>query len=112
MKKKKPLTIWDATKEELIIYFFNPMSGGFQIGADQKKFLLWLENRRREMNFKIYSGVHDAAMNALDQSVKLLEQAKAETNEMKRTDILTAARRYYKQYEKLQAQADKAAERM
>ena len=112
MKKEKPLTIQDATKAELIEYFFSPISGGFRIGADRQKFLLWLENHRREKAFKSYSDVQDAATKALDQHIKMLEQAIKEPDDMKRLDILTAAGRYYKQYEKLQAQADKAAERI
>ena len=112
MKEKKPLTIQDATKAELIEYFFSPISGGFRIGADRQKFLLWLENHRREKNYKKYSDVQDAATESLDQYVKLLERAKEEPDNAKRLDILTTAGRYYKQYEKLQAQADKAAERI
>lgn len=112
MKEKKPLTIQDATKAELIEYFFSPISGGFRIGADQLKFLLWLENHRREKNYKKYSDLQDAATESLDQYVELLEQAKDEPDGAKKLDILTAANRYFKQYEKLQAQADKAAERI
>ena len=112
MKGKKPLTIQDATKAELIEYFFSPISGGFRIGADQQKFLLWLENRRREKKYKKYSDLQDAATESLDQYVELLERAKDEPDDMKRLTILTAADRYYRQYEKLQAQAEKAAERI
>lgn len=112
MKEKKPLTIQDATKAELIEYFFSPISGGFRIGADQQKFLLWLENHRREKNYKKYSDLQDAATESLDQYVNLLERAKKEPDDMKRLDILTVAGKYFKQYEKLQAQAEKAAERI
>ena len=112
MKEKKPLTIQDATKAELIEYFFSPISGGFRIGVDRQSFLLWLERHRREKAFKRYSDAVDAATESLDQYLKLLKRAKEEPDDMKRLDILTAAGRYYKQYEKLQAQAEKAAERI
>lgn len=112
MKEKKPLTIQDATKAELIEYFFSPISGGFRIGADQLKFLLWLENHRREKAIKSYSDVQDAALKALDQSIELLEKAKAEPNEMKKFELATEAERLYKRYEELQAQANKLQERI
>lgn len=114
MRKKysKPLTIQDATKAELIEYFFSPISGGFRIGADQQKFLLWLENHRREKNYESYSEAQDAALKALGQYVKVLEQAEKEPDDTKRNDLLTAAGKYFKQYEKLQGQAEKAAERI
>lgn len=111
-KEKRPLTIQDATKAELIEYFFSPISGGFRIGADQQKFLLWMENHRREKNYESYSEAQDAALKALSQYVKVLEQAEKEPDGMKRLDILAEADRYYRQYEKLQAQAEKAAERI
>ncbi len=110
MKDKKPLTIQDATKAELIEYFFSPISGGFRIGADRLKFLLWLENHRREKAFKSYSDVQDAASNCLEQHIKLIGKAKSETNSMERVDLLTEADRFYKRYEELMEQANKLYE--
>ena len=112
MKEKKPLTIQDATKAELIEYFFSPISGGFRICADQQKFLLWLENHRREKAFERYSNVQKAAMDYLDISVKQLEKAKEESDAMKRADLLAEAGRLYKKYEELKARADKFEERI
>jgi len=45
----KKLTINDATKDELIQYFFVPegMGGGYKIPAPKDSFILWLENKRR-----------------------------------------------------------------
>lgn len=42
------LTVNDATKDELIEYFFKPdyFGGGYRIPATQGKFLLWLQRKR------------------------------------------------------------------
>ena len=47
---KKKLTIQDATKEELIQYFFTTdyFGGGYRIPALKDKFLLWLQQKRSE----------------------------------------------------------------
>ena len=48
MKHKYKIT--DATKQELIDYFFGvgELGGGFLIPADKDRFLIWLEQKKSE----------------------------------------------------------------
>ena len=48
MKHKYKIT--DATKQELIDYFFGfeGLGGGYRIPADKDRFLIWLERKRTD----------------------------------------------------------------
>ena len=89
---KKKLTIQDATKEELIQYFFSADSfgGGYRIPAMKDKFLLWLQKKR--------SGEFlDAADASMEESQNALREYLDCVKKLKWADQGTKA---YERYEK------------
>lgn len=63
----KKLTLKDATKEELIQYFFSPecVGGGYRIQADKERFLIWLEQKRAGELMDAQEANYDASQKAL-----------------------------------------------
>ena len=89
---KKNLTIADATKAELIQYFFQPDSfgGGFRIPAPKDKFLLWLKKKRDI----------EASQKALHEYIELVKQMDDEKDLDKKLAIAEKANEAYARFER------------
>ena len=95
----KKLTINDATKEELITYFFNPISGGFRLGADKEKFLIWLQNKRTmELIDAQEVTINDSQKN-LSEYIRLIKQANDTADIDEKLRIFDQANKAFARYE-------------
>lgn len=104
----KKLTLKDATKEELIQYFFicDTFSGGYRIQADKERFLLWLQQKRAGELLDAQEASIDASQKALGEYVSYIKQANDEKDIDKKLDILDKANEAYKRYEKFNKRYD------
>ena len=97
----KKLTLKDATKDELIQYFFTPecVGGGYRIQADKEKFLLWLHQKRAGELRETYESYIEESQKAIDEYLCYLRHANAEKDFGKKIDILSRANEAYERYE-------------
>lgn len=102
--KKKKLTIYDATKEELIQYFFCPElpegGGGYRIQASKDQFLIWLNNKRSGELFNSIDAAISASKEAFESYIELVRRANEEKDVEKKIAILDQASKAYDRYEK------------
>lgn len=95
------LKVSDATKEELIQYFFteDTFGGGHRIRADKDRFLIWLAKKRAGKLME----AQEAAINTEQESLrKYIETIKALNEEKdidKKLQLAQKGNKYYKQYE-------------
>lgn len=101
----KELTIQDATKDELIQYFFTP--DGFRIPAAKDSFLLWLKQKRDGELLDAIDTSIDASQKALHEYIELVKQMNDEKDIDRKLEIAEKAEKAYERYEK----AEKACER-
>ena len=99
---KKKLTIEDATKAELIQYFFQPdgFGGGFRIPALKDRFLLWLKQKRDRELLDAQEATIDASQKALHEYVELVKQMNDEKDLDKKLAIAEKANEAYARYER------------
>ena len=101
MKKRKELTLQDATKDELIEYFFNPITGHSIYGADKEKFLIWLYRKRTDALINHCETLAEAEKKALDAYIGYVKQANETTDLDEKLKIFDKANKAYKRYEAL-----------
>ena len=106
----KELTIQDATKDELIQYFFTPdgFGGGFRIPAAKDSFLLWLKQKRDGELLDAIDTSIDASQKALHEYIELVKQMNDEKDIDRKLELAEKADKAYERYEK----AEKAARRL
>lgn len=106
----KELTIQDATKDELIQYFFTPdgFGGGFRIPAAKDSFLLLLKQKRDGELLDAIDTSIDASQKALHEYIELVKQMNDEKDIDRKLEIAEKADKAYERYEK----AEKAARRL
>ena len=78
MAKEKELSVYDATKEELIQYFFHPIDGGFRIPSGVDRFLIWLKQKRTGELIDAQSQTAEESQKALHEYIDYVKQANAE----------------------------------
>lgn len=100
--KDKKLTINDATKSELIEYFFKPdcFGGGFRIPAVRDKFLLWLQHKRNNELLTAQDETIEASQKHFTEYINLVKQMNDEPDLDKKLEIAEKANRAYALYEK------------
>lgn len=104
----KKLTLKDATKEELIQYFFtcDYFGGGYRIQADKERFLIWLQQKRTGELLDTQEASMDASQKALDEYIDYIRQANDEKDIEKKLDIFSKANEAYKRYEKFHKRSE------
>ena len=105
----KKLTINDATKEELIQYFFSSdyFGGGYRIPALKDKFLLWLTQKRGGELVTAQEASLDASQKALHEYVDYVRKFSDEKDLDKKLEWANKANTAYERYEKANKQYDK-----
>lgn len=106
----KGLKVTDATKEELIQYFFGVegFGGGYRIAADKERFLIWLSNKRSNALLTAGENAGEAAQKALREYLSYVKQmidAEDFDEKIRLGDKADAA---YKRYEKFNRQSVEA----
>ena len=98
---KKELSIYDATKEELIQYLFQPncFGGGYRVPARKDDFLLWLNNKRNKELLNAQDTAIEDSQRHLQEYIRLIKQANDATNLDERLEILDRANKAYQRYE-------------
>ena len=104
----KNYTLKDATKEELIQYFFTSKAfgGGYMINASKEQFLLWLANKREKELFDAQEQTLNASCKALEEYINLIEKAIDTQDTGERLNILIKADAAYKRYENFNKKSD------
>lgn len=100
------LTINDATKDELITYFFQPdcFGGGFRIPAAKDSFLLWLKQKRDGALLAAGEEATEATIKALHEYMDCIHRANDEPDIEKKLAILEEGNQAYARYEKFDKQ--------
>lgn len=110
----KELTIQDATKDELIQYFFTPdgFGGGFRIPAAKDSFLLWLKQKRDGELLDAIDTSIDASQKALHEYIELVHQMNDEKDIDKKLEIAEKANQAYERYEKAEKRQAKLEKKL
>lgn len=97
----KKLTVDDATKDELIQYFFQPegFGGGYRIPAMVDKFLIWLQHKRNGDLLNATEALIDESQKALSDYIDLVKQMNDEPDLDKKLEIAELANKAYERYE-------------
>ena len=96
------LTVNDATKDELIEYFFKPdcFGGGFRIPAVRDKFLLWLQRKRNNELLTAQDETIEVSQKYFTEYINLVKQMNDEPDLDRKLEIAEKANRAYALYEK------------
>ncbi len=110
----KKLTIQDATKDELIQYFFtcDYFGGGYRIQADKERFLIWLAEKRTGELLDAQEQSIDASQKALHEYIDYVKQATDAKDLNKKFALLAKANEAYERYEKANKQYDKLGKKI
>lgn len=106
---KKKLTIQDATKEELIQYFFSADSfgGGYRIPALKDKFLLWLQKKRSDEFLNASDASLEESQKALHEYIDCVKNMNGATGIEEKLKWAEKANQAYEKYEKANKAYDK-----
>lgn len=106
---KKKLTIQDATKEELIQYFFMPdgFGGGYRIPAMKDQFLLWLQKKRSGELLNASEASLEESQRALHEYLDCVKKMNDSTDLDKKLEWAEKGNKAYERYEKANKAYDK-----
>lgn len=106
---KKKLTVQDATKEELIQYFFSADSfgGGYRIPAMKDKFLLWLQKKRSGEFLDSADASLDESQKALHEYIDCVHKMGEATDIEEKLKWAEQGNKAYERYEKANKAYDK-----
>ncbi len=104
MKHKYKIT--DATKQELIDYFFGVegLGGGYRIPADKDRFLIWLARKRADVLIDASETAAEASQKALKEYISFVQQANDTEDLGEKLALFEKANNAYKRYEKYNRQ--------
>lgn len=110
----KKLTIQDATKDELIQYFFtcDYFGGGYRIQADETKFLIWLRQKRTGELLDAQDKSIETSEKALHEYIDYVKQANDAEDLNKKFALFAKANEAYERYEKANKQYDKLGKKI
>ncbi|MBE5900220.1 MAG: hypothetical protein E7279_11635 [Lachnospiraceae bacterium] len=106
MKHKYKIT--DATKQELIDYFFGVegLGGGYRIPADKDRFFIWLAQKRADALIDASKTASKASQKALKEYISFVQQANDTEDLGEKLALLEKANNAYKRYEEYNRQYD------
>lgn len=98
------LKVQDATKEELIQYFFlaDACGGGARIPEAKDSFLLWLKKKRADELLKAGEAALEASQKALQDYISFVKRANDSNDIEEKINFIGAADSAYKRYKKFQ----------
>ena len=96
------LKVSDATKDELIQYFFGVegLGGGYRIAADKERFLLWLTRKRSDALLTAGESALEASQKALKEYIDYVKQANDTKDLDEKLRLLNKANKAYERHEK------------
>lgn len=97
----KKLSVYDATKEELIQYFFQPdcFGGGYRIPTMKDKFLMWLKKKRDKELLDAHDTAIGDSQRHLKEYVRLIKLANDTADIDKKLEIFDQANKAYQRWE-------------
>lgn len=106
---KKKLTIQDATKEELIQYFFQRdcFGGGYRIPALKDRFLLWLQSKRSGEFLEASEASLDESQKALHEYIDCVKKMNDATDIDEKMKWAEKGNKAYERYERANKAYDK-----
>jgi len=106
MKHKYKIT--DATKQELIDYFFGVegLVVGYRIPADKDRFLIWLEQKRANDLIDASKTASKASQKALKEYISFTQQAINTEDLDDKLTLFEKANNAFKRYEEYNRQYD------
>lgn len=106
MKHKYKIT--DATKQELIDYFFGVegLVVGYRIPADKDRFLIWLAQKRASDLIDASKTAAKASNKALKEYIGFVQQANDTEDLGEKLALFEKANNAYKRYEEYNKQYD------
>lgn len=95
------LSVYDATKEELIQYFFQPdcFGGGHRIPALKDKFLMWLKQKREKEYLDAMDTSAEDSHRHLTEYIRLIKLANDTSDIDEKFKIFDQANKAYQRYE-------------
>lgn len=95
------LSVYDATKEELIQYFFQPdcFGGGYRIPAMKDEFLIWLQQKRNKELLDAQDTAIEDSQRHLKEYVRLVKLANDTADIEEKLNIFDQANKAYQRYE-------------
>lgn len=107
--KNKKLTIQDATKEELIQYFFTSdgFGGGYRIPAMKDQFLLWLQKKRSDEFLGAADASLEESQNALHEYIDCVKNMNDAVDVEEKLKWAEKGNKAYERYEKANKAYDK-----
>ena len=107
------LKVTDATKDELIQYFFGVegLGGGYRIAADKDRFLLWLARKRSDALLTAGETALEASQKALKEYIDYVHKANDTKDIDEKLRLLEKANKAYERYENLNKQYDTASKK-
>lgn len=102
----------DVTKDELIEYFFNPLSGGFRLGADKERFFLWLKKKRTGTLIMAYESAAEVSKKMLHEYVECVKAANDATDIDKKLEFLKKADDAWTRYEAAERQLQRTSKKV
>lgn len=98
--------IEDATKEELIQYFFGVegFGGGYRIHADKDRFLIWLERKRTDTLLNAQETATEASQKSLEKYIQYIKEANDEKDIENKLILFEKANAAFKKYEEYNRQ--------
>lgn len=96
------LKVSDATKEELIQYFFTEdiFGGGHRLRADEDRFLLWLAKKRAGKLLEAQEAAMDTEQESLRKYIETIKAFNEEKDLDKKLELAQKGNKYYEQYER------------
>jgi len=106
MKHKYKIT--DATKQELIDYFFGVegLVVGYRIPADKDRFLIWLARKRADALIDTSKTAIEESQKALKEYISFVQQAIDTENLAEKSALYEKADNVFKRYEKYNRKYD------
>lgn len=102
------LKVSDATKEELIQYFFteDTFGGGHRIRADKDRFLLWLAKKRAGKLMEAQEAAMDTEQESLRKYIETVKAFNEEKDLDKKLQLAQKGNKYYEQYKRASKQEE------
>ena len=102
------LKVEDATKEELIQYFFteDTFGGGHRIRAEKDRFLLWLAKKRAGKLMEAQEAAMDKEQESLRKYIETMKAFNEEKDLDKKLQLAQKGNKYYEQYKRAEKQGE------
>lgn len=108
----KKLTFKDITKDELIEYFFNPITGGFQIPANKDALFIWVNQKRGNAMLDTQEACAEEMQKAFDEYMKYLREGNSKEDIDEKLSLFQKGNKAWERYEKARKEYDRLTDKI